>query len=192
MFDHVIHVTKWAIRRNSDSFFMEQPIGRNGRGGSFAQLIDPNVNWQNVRLFHNKHAASIALRAWLKGEYHRYTSAGDFFGGEDPIDETTIVPQPLRDPADMEVVKVTVILPQHHSRKPVKTLDGAGFIGESLYGDNPNYPGDPSKVIKTSKVIRRIEVDKFETLNSIYVIESWVPRGRTTIPEPWCIPDDKR
>lgn len=63
--------------------------------------------------------------------------------------------------------------------KPRKTLKGATFIGRTLWADKP---GDPTRWIKTSKVIKRLGPTTFETMNSIYDVE-FVKGGEATIPE---------
>lgn len=102
---------RWAIRRKSDGFYIPQPIGRNGRGGSRVEPVDPANIWENIRLFHTEQAAKIALNAWLKGEWITYRTSGDYFGGIDPEETTSIHPVESRKKDDMEVVPVEIILP---------------------------------------------------------------------------------
>ncbi|MCG7629040.1 hypothetical protein MHM88_14610 [Epibacterium sp. MM17-32] len=98
----------FAIRHKPSGGFLPAPKGRGGRGGSHVEPVPPSeVN--PPRLFHSKHAASVALTHWLKGavtvDYVEY----DF--GE--VDELwNLDPKPHRKREDMEVVPVKMELPQ--------------------------------------------------------------------------------
>ena len=184
-------LTKYAIRRKSDGFYIPIPRGRNGRGGSHAEPEDPTSVHIDIRLFSTEAGAKIALNAWLKGIW--VTKREGYIGGppdwESEIsEETTIHPVKGRNKDDMEVVPVQVVLPaQSPEFKPTYKLVEAVFIGDGvLFGqvtpDHPHYEQD--KVIKCSEIVRRIDRTKFETKNSIYDVE-FVPNGETTIPERW-------
>lgn len=181
---------RWAIRRKSDGFYIEVPIGRNGRGGSHAECIDPSVPYANIRLFHTEKGAKIALGAWLQGIWVADRGAYNS-GPPDWIDEieesVTIRPVEGRNKDDMEIVEVEIVLPVWPT-KPVWHLTGAVFIGSCLWGDpvekeHPHYhePGS-DKHARTSAVLYRLDDNTFETKNSIYIVDSWVPNGRATIP----------
>lgn len=186
-------VKRWAIRRKSDGYYIPQPAGRNGRGGSHVEPIDPETSWENVRLFHTEPAAKIALNAWLKGQWvaSRGTSYDWYSGDPEYYEETSIHPVPTRDAEDMEVVPVEVHLPG--KVKPTWEIVGAVFIGTSLRG-HPTDPRHPhfhteeeikaGKHMVASRILRMRAYDTFETANSIYVVKSWVTdHARATIPK---------
>jgi hypothetical protein len=184
---------KYAIRRKSDGFYIPQPLGRNGRGGSHMEPEDPNLPETEVRLFKSEAAARISMNAWLKGRWitehgHDPGHPGNDWESED-YEETRIEPVEGRNKEDMEVVPVEVVLPS--KTKPVWHLVGAVFIGEALWGDvvekeHPHYhtPEEiaDGKHVKCSRILWRTDDHIFETANSIYVVKEWVPNGRMTIP----------
>lgn len=106
-------IIRYAIRRISDGFYMPQPFGRNGRGGSSGEPADPNHAATQIRLFHNKQAAIRSLSAWLKGEWvtRRGNHHDNWSSAEEYYEETEIVHKPDRNKDDMEVVAVKVDLP---------------------------------------------------------------------------------
>jgi hypothetical protein len=181
-------ITKWAIRRKLDGYYLPQPVGRNGRGGSRVEPINPVNNWENIRLLASEQAAKIALNAWLKGEWITHRSAGDYWAGIEPDEETTIHALRRRRAEDMEVVAVEVHLPGEVKVKPEYKLTGAVFIGDGvLYGyvgpEHPKYHESYGKVIKVSRILRHhYGTNLFETANSIYDVE-FVKGGEETIPE---------
>lgn len=62
--------------------------------------------------------------------------------------------------------------------KPRKTLTGATFFGQGLWG----MVGD--KEVKLSRIVARHGPNTFETLNSVYDV-IWLPGAEITIPEEW-------
>lgn len=69
---------------------MPQAEGRAGRGGSFAEPMDPRNSIQQPRLFLTEKAAKIALNAWSKGQYYHHVSSGGW--DREPEERTDIVP----------------------------------------------------------------------------------------------------
>ena len=78
----------------------------------------------------------------------------------------------------------SIIAYAREAGKEIRRLEGATFIGRSLFGDHPTKPG---KSVKCSMVVSRMGENVFETLNSIYYVE-WVPGGEATIPAEWKLP----
>ena len=184
-------ITLWAIRRKSDGYYIPNPLGRNGRGGSFVEPVQPDA-LANIRLFHIERAAKIALKAWLQG--HWVTSRGqstDYFsGGTEYYEDTNIVPVEGRNADNMEVVEVTLQLP-YFNEKPRWHLVDAVFIGDALWGDvvekeHPHYhtPEEiaEGKHVKCSRILYRTDDNIFETANSIYIVDRWMPNAKATIP----------
>lgn len=105
-------ITYWAIKRKTDGFYLPQPIGRNGRGGSYMEPTDPKEPKMKIRFFHSQIGAKNALTAWLKGEHLRSwgpSSLESFFDdGEELID---VKPRPDRKREDMEIVELKIKLP---------------------------------------------------------------------------------
>ncbi len=70
--------------------------------------------------------------------------------------------------------------PARLDSKPRKKLYGATFLGGALYGHVE--PRMSSKVIKVSKVLKRLSKMKFETMNTVYQVY-FVENGESTIPK---------
>ena len=96
----------YAIRQISTGFFLPNPKGRHGRGGSFTEPKDPDV--EPPRLFKNKKAAGACLIQWAKGKHHASWDSDD--NGNSYVDDITIEPVPKRNIHDMEVVEVELVV----------------------------------------------------------------------------------
>lgn len=109
----MITLTKWGLRRKTDGFYMPQPKGRNGRGGSYMEPQDPKAIGFEPRLFSSPQAAHNALIAWLKGEYYKeVNNTGIPWDFGDETEETIkIRPKPDRKRSDMEIVSIPINLP---------------------------------------------------------------------------------
>lgn len=63
--------------------------------------------------------------------------------------------------------------------KPTKTLRDATFIGSSLHGTD-----EYGKLVKTSRLLHRWSESRFETENTIYIVE-FIDGAEITIPRCW-------
>lgn len=94
-----------AIRHKPTGFYLPEPLGRLGRGGSH---VEPTAD-QRPRLFPTKRGAVLALGAWLKGKVH-HSSGYDSFSQEH-YESTHLEPVPSRKREEMEIVEVELELP---------------------------------------------------------------------------------
>jgi hypothetical protein len=106
-------VTEYAIRRKGTQMYLPRPQRRDGRGGSWYEPMDFSLprhqrggssrfaqNMQ-IRTFSELRAAKIFLESWLRGR----------FLGDDEGD-VWAVKVPTRHREDMEIVEITLVLPQ--------------------------------------------------------------------------------
>ena len=100
----------WAIQHVPTGFYLPNPKGYSGRGGSFVEIADPNL--VQPRLFISEYAAKRALGAWLRGKHE---GKHDWDEGYKYTIGYTIVPVPNRKREEMAVVEI-VLQPQ-----PVRT-----------------------------------------------------------------------
>ena len=93
---------KFAIRHIPTGYYLPEPKGRYGRGGSWVKPVD--ANYELPRLFNTLRGAKIALTAYCKGEHD-----GDY----EDVDGLywcigyNIVPHTQRVRADFEIVQIT-------------------------------------------------------------------------------------
>ena len=71
-------LTFYAIRHKPTGFYLPEPGGRLGRGGSHVNPTDPTI--QPPRIWHNRLGARNALSMWLKGKF--VASRGQDYDGE--------------------------------------------------------------------------------------------------------------
>lgn len=108
-------ITEYAIRRKGTQMYLPRPQRRDGRGGSWYEPMDFSLprhqrggssrfaqNMQ-IRTFSELRAAKIFLASWLKGKCVMV----DYEYGE-----YKTVPQANRHHEDMEIVEITLVLPQ--------------------------------------------------------------------------------
>ena len=97
----------YAILYVPTGFFLSEPVGRYGRGGSHVEPVNCSGNEPNPRLFQTERSAKAALTQWLRGKHmcsRGYHTAGiDEMCGE-YFEETEIVPQPHRKRNEMLVI----------------------------------------------------------------------------------------
>lgn len=99
----------FAIKHKPTGFYLPEPLGRMGRGGSHTEPVDCSGDNENPRLFVTKLGASRALSAWLQGKFNAertWESDGEGFGGGYYVDDLpSVTPQPHRKKEEMEVVE---------------------------------------------------------------------------------------
>jgi len=108
-------IIRYGIRRIKDGYYMPQPKGRDGRGGSFMEPEDPTAPFIEVRLFNTERAARSALVQWCRGKHHHVVVEAVSWR-ESPIpsdaDEYTDIEEvPGRKREDFEIVPIKVHLP---------------------------------------------------------------------------------
>lgn len=96
----------WAIQHVPTGFYLPKPKGTAGRGGSFVEIADPNV--EHPRLFPSEYAAKRALGAWLRGKHE---GEHDWDEGYKYCIGYSIVPVPSRKREEMAIVEI-VLQPQ--------------------------------------------------------------------------------
>lgn len=105
-----IEITHWAIRHKPTGFYLPQPKGRMGRGGSF---VEPTATVQGLiatypRTFVTQRGATNALSQWLRGHHHGVREYEDGYW-YDAGSEVKHVASRVRE--DMEVVEIQLVLP---------------------------------------------------------------------------------
>lgn len=103
----------FAIRNKISGYYLPEPAGRMGRGGSHVEPVNCAMGLQNPRLFQSKLSAQRALTAWLMGkhtadmdyEYNEFT--GGVFHYQAGVN---IEPVPTRKKEDWEIVSFQLIL----------------------------------------------------------------------------------
>lgn len=97
----------FAIRHKPSGFYLPEPEGYGGRGGSFVKPVDCSGDGPNPRIFKHMRSAKAALNQWLRGEHHGITEGdwnewtGEYYSYTVGAD---IVPQLDRIRTDMEIV----------------------------------------------------------------------------------------
>ena len=98
-------LTKYAIRHVPTGFYLPEPKGRAGRGGSHLEPADPKKH--HPRLCHTERQAKIVLTVWLQGKVHCYRYGNEYDFSED----IEVKPVASRKREDMEIVPVTLTFP---------------------------------------------------------------------------------
>lgn len=102
----------YAIRQISTGFYLPEPTGRMGRGGSHTEPVDCSQNGPNPRLFKTALSAQRALTAWLKGKHvanMEWESEGWEYPSYRVQNGTIINHQPERKKEDMQIVRFELI-----------------------------------------------------------------------------------
>ena len=101
---------EFAVRVRGTQKYLPRPQRRDGRGGSHLEPVDfsDRSTWppryakdMQIRSYTTERAAKNFLTSWLQGKYH-----GDWESGY-----WEIRPQSHRRAEDMEIVQITIILP---------------------------------------------------------------------------------
>ena len=99
----------WLIKHKPTGYYLAEPRGRCGRGGSH---VEPNPDSEKARICRSLGSAKSVLGAWLKGKWVAHRSNYTSIDGEYDFDESfSIIPVPDRIRQDMEIVEVEVQLP---------------------------------------------------------------------------------
>lgn len=97
----------YAIKHKPTGFYLPEPKGKMGRGGSYLEPISPDV--ERPRLFSTERAAKNALIQWVRGK-HKGIYEWEYdetFGRSYQITAgTEVIPVPDRIKEDMEVVPI--------------------------------------------------------------------------------------
>lgn len=107
--------TLYAIRQKSTGYYLPEPNGKAGRGGSHTEPV-PEEHY-TVRLFKTKLSAKRALTSWLQGKHVSVIGyQSDHWGGKTYSyqEGVEIKPQPHRVKTDMEVVSIQLTLVKEH------------------------------------------------------------------------------
>ena len=112
-----VTLTEYAVRVKGTNKYLPRPQRRDGRGGSHLEPVDfsDRSTWperyaknMQIRSYSDKRAAKNLLSSWLQGKFvaHR---GGDWWDGY--YEDISLKPQPHRRAEDMEIVPITIILP---------------------------------------------------------------------------------
>jgi hypothetical protein len=110
--------TLYAIRQKSTGYYLPEPTGRAGRGGSHTEPVPESCN--NVRLFSSSLSAKRALTSWLQGKFVNVIGyePEEWGGNVRPyVEGIEIQPQPHRVKEDMEIVSIQLTLVKQHDPK---------------------------------------------------------------------------
>lgn len=96
----------YAILHKPTGFYLPEPTGREGRGGSHTEPVNCIGDVANPRLFTTERSASNALTQWLRGKHFRYTETeGSYEEGYYEVDgPLEVAHQPHRKREEMEIV----------------------------------------------------------------------------------------
>lgn len=108
-------VSLFAIRHKPTGDYIPKPQGRDGRGGSHLEPVEPTGSKETrPRFFDSHRSAKIFLSSWLKG---KYVADRGFWEGHpgsdyerDYFENITIVPVSSRIAEEMEIVEYTIDL----------------------------------------------------------------------------------
>src|SRR5690606_37574209 len=98
----------FLIRHNPTGFYLPEPAGRMGRGGSHVEPADPAAD--RPRIFPSRLSATRALAQWLRGKHHREWHT-DWETGHADDDGVSVEPVPSRKREEMEIIEIAVTLP---------------------------------------------------------------------------------
>ena len=111
----MVTITEYAVRVKGTQKYLPRPQRRDGRGGSHLEPVDfsDRSTWppryakeMQIRSYTTERAAKNLLTSWLQG------SVGCHRGyGEDYYEENFLIRKPHRKAEDMEIVEITIILP---------------------------------------------------------------------------------
>lgn len=111
-------LTEYAVRVRGTQKYLPRSQRRDGRGGSHLEPIDfsDRSTWperyardMQIRSYTTERAAKNLLASWIQGKY--YQSGGKDYDGE-YWQETWMKPMPERRREDLEVVQITITLPE--------------------------------------------------------------------------------
>lgn len=111
-------LTKVAIQHKETGFYLPEPHGAMGRGGSFVEPAQ-NCPLTPFRLFDTLHGAKCFFAAWLKG--HHVCRRTEYDGEYD--ERIDIIPQSHRKREEFEFVTVHLI-PQDRLIGYIDEIDG--------------------------------------------------------------------
>ncbi|MDR3436385.1 hypothetical protein [Telmatospirillum sp.] len=101
-------ITLYAIQHKPTGFFLPEPGGRMGRGGSHVEPTDPDI--KVPRTFPTKRGAQNALAMWLKGKFVASRGVSeDHEGNRDYYENLEVIPQPNRKREEMAVVPMQLV-----------------------------------------------------------------------------------
>ena len=112
-----IYLTEYAVRVKGTHMYLPRPQRRDGRGGSHLEPVDfaDRSSWppryekdMQIRSYTTKKAAQNLLSSWLQGKFTA-SRGGDQWDGY--YEDIHIRPTPHRRREDMEVVAITITLP---------------------------------------------------------------------------------
>jgi hypothetical protein len=99
-------IAVYFIRHKPTGYYLPEPTGFGGRGGSHTEPADPEVT--RPRLFRSRRAATNALGQWLRGKHVRWFCVDQFTGEYD--EGVDIKPVSSRKAEDMEIAESTLNL----------------------------------------------------------------------------------
>lgn len=99
----------YFIRHKPTGYFLPEPAGRMGRGGSWVEPCNPGD--KIPRLFHTKLSAQRALSSWLRGRVHHSSGVyHDWEGAPDYWEENSIEKVSSRKRDEMEIIEREITL----------------------------------------------------------------------------------
>lgn len=103
----------YAIMHKPTGFYLPEPAGREGRGGSHVEPVDCSGDKANPRLFQTERGAKSALGQWLRGKHmcsrgHTIPSPDEMYG--EYYEETEVVHQPHRKRDEMIVIPFQLVM----------------------------------------------------------------------------------
>ncbi len=113
----MVTLTEYAVRVKGTQKYLPKPQRRDGRGGSHLEPVDfsDRSTWperyekeMQIRSYTTERAARNLLSSWLQGAVgcHR---GGDAYDGY--YEDNYLIEKPHRRAEDMEIVEITIVLP---------------------------------------------------------------------------------
>lgn len=110
---------EYAVRVKGTQKYLPRPQRRDGRGGSHLEPVDfsDRSTWppryardMQIRSYTTERAAKNLLASWLQGAVG-CSRGGSSYPDYEYYEENYLIKKPDRDPENMEIVQITIILP---------------------------------------------------------------------------------
>ena len=103
---------RWAVKHKPTGYYLPDPTGRNGRGGSH---VSPHPDSNQARLFRSERSAKIYISTYCHGKYVASRGMSPGHPGNDwesdYYEDISIIPVADRRKEDFEIIPLEINLP---------------------------------------------------------------------------------